>query len=840
MSSGKRISLRNRLARRIGIAPSGSSSGSTPAASIARTSGTGRAAQSIVTVSSITPSIDHSQAFLADALKKLPDKERAVVESNAASNIGDAVSAAYDAAEKQRIICEDKRWPISAKAKQVILWLDRFKGVGNVAANADPINAGLPWAGVRFLLTVLVADIAQMNALMEGMELALKVTNRLCAYFAYFQQLPAHLTTDNLRSALVDLYALILKFFATAIDVYSSHSAQRKLQAIWQESEIKLFEGQCNALANHVEIAVHNCDRHLNAESSLAAARWRSDLEAQLKRLDSISKIEASLEEVHVKIDLSKLLIVPTATYDSSEESLLPTCLEGTRVDLLRLISDWSTDTNGKCIFWLCGKAGTGKSTISRTVAKSLEESGTLAASFFFKRGYAGRGNADRFFTTIVAQLSDRIPALRALVAEALDKDSFICSRGLQEQFDKLLQGPLKYLGLTQQLPQVYLTVVIDALDECDRRHTKKFFNLLASVNSISTLHLRIFVTSRPELPIEIGFKNIDGALHEDVYLEQVQSSTIAADLRTYFVYKFAEIRADCSPPLPPEWPSPNTIEKLVTLAVPLFIFAATVCRFLGEGSPQKRLNGILDERHAVSSLRLDNDYTHLRLIYSQILQQITASSLGEAGSEDVEQIKRVLGPIVVAANPLSVDALSSLTRIDAHDIRFVVERLKSVLNVPQDPSQPIQTLHLSFREFLLDTKNNENIAFRIDEQQTHAGFARQCICILLTKDALRQDICSINTPGRKRHQITDAHIAQSIPRDVAYACMYWPYHLVASGGKVTNNSPAFKLLTTHLLHWLEAMSWLGRYNLAVSSIIDLCAVSEVNCYCRKAHLAIY
>jgi len=40
------------------------------------------------------------------------------------------------------------------EADKVMLWLDRFKQVGDIAVNADPIHAGLPWAGIRLLLEV--------------------------------------------------------------------------------------------------------------------------------------------------------------------------------------------------------------------------------------------------------------------------------------------------------------------------------------------------------------------------------------------------------------------------------------------------------------------------------------------------------------------------------------------------------------------------------------------------------------------------------------------------------------------------------------------------------------
>lgn len=40
------------------------------------------------------------------------------------------------------------------EADKVLLWLDRLKQVGDITVNADPIHAGLPWAGIRLLLEV--------------------------------------------------------------------------------------------------------------------------------------------------------------------------------------------------------------------------------------------------------------------------------------------------------------------------------------------------------------------------------------------------------------------------------------------------------------------------------------------------------------------------------------------------------------------------------------------------------------------------------------------------------------------------------------------------------------
>ena len=39
-------------------------------------------------------------------------------------------------------------------AEKIVHWVNKFKEIGDVAVNFDPVHASLPWAGVRFLLEV--------------------------------------------------------------------------------------------------------------------------------------------------------------------------------------------------------------------------------------------------------------------------------------------------------------------------------------------------------------------------------------------------------------------------------------------------------------------------------------------------------------------------------------------------------------------------------------------------------------------------------------------------------------------------------------------------------------
>lgn len=95
------------------------------------------------------------------------------------------------------------------------------------------------------------------------------------------------------------------------------------------------------------------------------------------------------MDSSHSKMVLDRLPTAAGAAHDSSDSWLQATCLENTRVDVLREISEWASDSdsNSTTLRLLNDMAGTGKSTISRTVAQRLAEEGTLGGSFFFKKG---------------------------------------------------------------------------------------------------------------------------------------------------------------------------------------------------------------------------------------------------------------------------------------------------------------------------------------------------------------------------------------------------------------------------------------------------------------------
>jgi hypothetical protein len=181
-----------------------------------------------------------------------------------------------------------------------------------------------------------------------------------------------------------------------------------------------------------------------------------------------------------------------------------------TRVDLLQGIYDWADGTDGqdeRCIFWLDGLAGTGKSTVPRTVARRINEQKRLGTSFFFSKGGGDVSHAGKFFTSLAAQLAFNVPSLRQYICEAVTKWSDIASLSFSEQWRQLVLSPLS--NLQSESCQSYI-LVVDALDECeDNKDVRIILQLLAKARSLTTVRLQVFLTSRSEISIRYNMHDI-------------------------------------------------------------------------------------------------------------------------------------------------------------------------------------------------------------------------------------------------------------------------------------------------------------------------------------------
>jgi len=405
--------------------------------------------------------------------------------------------------------------------------------------------------------------------------------------------------------------------------------------------------------------------------------------------------------------DREQLKYVPGAVFDAYGLEY-KACHPETRRELLEEIESWAEHPTGHCIFWLNGMAGTGKSTIAYTVAKRLNEAGSsghakLGASFFFKRGEGDRASAALFFPTIVRQLCQKIPDLTAHIDQAIIMDPDICSKALDEQFDKLLNKPLS--KLSSSLTLTTYIVVVDAIDECQNEDDVwTLLQLWSCLSRYRHRYIRWFLTTRPELAIQLGFSRMPTDAHRNVVLHEISSPTITRDISIFLADNLSQTRHEYNHmplsddiPLPEDWPGATVLQQLTQIAVPLFIIAATICRFVQDRNfdPQDQLQAILQSRRI-------GQFSDLSQTYLPILERITSSSINKASQHLIyQEFRLIVGALIIITKPLSRCGLAVILQLPQATVTLRLRLLHSVIKVPQQADGPVRLLHLSFGEFL-------------------------------------------------------------------------------------------------------------------------------------------
>lgn len=513
---------------------------------------------------------------------------------------------------------------------------------------------------------------------------------------------------------------------------------------------------------------------------------------------------------------LDQLPVAEQAAFNASKNQDDPLCLPNTRVDVLKQMRAWVYDGSDKrCLFWLSGMAGTGKSTIARTIARELHDSGHLGASFFFTRGGGDVAHAGKFFTSIAKQLVlSQPPALKAAIYEAVADKPDIIHKGRWDQWTHLIYRPLSSLKPVSTPSLVVL--VVDALDECSgASDVEGIISLLAKVKQLENVHLRIILTSRPECVVRLAFHDLPGFVHRDLILDDISRPIVDIDIRLFFNHYFGVIRR-MARGLPTDWPSEQDMDVLVHRAGGLFIYAATTCRYVLEG---KRLaKGRLDIILKASS-GLGAAEKHLDEIYALILGQSVDGSYESWETESLYALFReIVGAIAILFEPLSSTAITVLLAKSEGDVESALGGLESILDYRADRQWPIRLLHPSFRDFLLDHERCQDDNFQVNAQNTHDLLARQCLNRLL---CMKADMCGLSHPGILQGEINPQHVFQHITPELQYACLYWVKHLERSPSRPAK-AKVITFLEMHLLHWLEALSLVGKIGEAVQIITQL------------------
>ncbi|EWG38467.1 hypothetical protein FVEG_14893 [Fusarium verticillioides 7600] len=518
------------------------------------------------------------------------------------------------------------------------------------------------------------------------------------------------------------------------------------------------------------------------------------------------------------------LLTCGKARFDSEDVNESPVCQEGTQTRARQYICDW-IDKGEEPLLWIYSQAGTGKSTLARTMARYLTETGQIAAGYFFKRGDKDRNLASRVFPTIANQFVSTIPHYESYLRQSVNacENMDFESMHFKKQLEVLIKAPLS------QVDPVPCTkvIIIDALDECsDLLKTGQIIGLLLDLAKSTKMRFRILVTSRDEDLLRTA---IEEQAHDSLALASTFRKDNVSDINSILKFGFHKIRQEMG--IGHGWPTDeqfHEVSRRSTDPSPLFIYAVTLLRFLYDGTkrsfPQKRLDlWIRRKRDAVSRTQLDEMYT---IVFENLDRNMEDGNSGYLMDEDKNDFRKMLGSIVIAAEPLTANAMADILSFDRDEILFRLKACHAVLYVPDKNEDEVSMVHKSFSDFLLDHRESQKQWFRVDQMKMNCILAQGCLQYL--EKTLKANICEIQDPGMPRAGIDPMTIRSHISKGLKYASSHWAFHSRNAADKSLLSTSVEPFLENHFLNWVECLAVIGRLDRVSTAVMELQAMNQV------------
>ncbi|KAI5829073.1 WD40 repeat-like protein [Schizophyllum commune Tattone D] len=168
--------------------------------------------------------------------------------------------------------------------------------------------------------------------------------------------------------------------------------------------------------------------------------------------------------------------------------------------------------------------------------------------------------------------------------------------------------------------------------------------------------------------------------------------------------------------------------------------------------------------------------------------------------------------------------SIAKVHLVNADDLDFVFLGLGSLLTgVTPASADPIQPLHTSFREFILDTTQSQPFSLGHDLAAAHAEVAYACLRIMNDPmEGLRFNVCSLSRSFilKKHIQDLEQRVFEYISPGLQYACRQGGAHFSFGAIRLsgTSPSPCFSrihreltvLLKRNFLFWLETCGYMS------------------------------
>ncbi|KIO17082.1 hypothetical protein M407DRAFT_33260, partial [Tulasnella calospora MUT 4182] len=398
-------------------------------------------------------------------------------------------------------------------------------------------------------------------------------------------------------------------------------------------------------------------------------------------------------------------------------------------------------------------------------------------------------------------------PEVKESILQSVGENQDIGQARLQDQFQALFVRSLGRLRNTS--PPILL--VVDALDECaDVNYAVNFVGLLNRFLPSLTVNIKVLLTTRPEAPL---LRALEPTPWHTKDLDPM--AAVDGDIAKFLQHGFLKIRERHN--LEEDWPSPDNLRDIVHMSQGLFQWAHTAINYMMEGSPQDRLQELLDLPSICQGM--DN-------LYLQILSK--AFKKAKENPVRGELFRHLLGALVVTPYPISLEIFAylyadhptfrnkPLENITRYLRLEVLGDLKSLIHIPDKPTDPIQLMHTSVRDLLVDNTRCGGEPYSVNVTSNHHYLALKCLQLM--EHDLKTNVCALNNLSKPNSDAGVQDLVERyVPKGLQYCCRSWPIHLVqsmleVSEGLAESILAKFKQLSKEkLLAWLEVMTLIGE-----------------------------
>ncbi|KAF9643346.1 hypothetical protein BDM02DRAFT_3191803 [Thelephora ganbajun] len=586
---------------------------------------------------------------------------------------------------------------------------------------------------------------------------------------------------------------------------------------LWDENEhehraklfdtLRLIGDNGNALYNRINAQGYmECQDDIQAVSAMADDIRDAVIDYQMAQQRAIYDLNCRLIDA---ADLSVLNGCRRAHGAGYQRGDRKGCLRGTRETVLNDIESWTRDFKKPPVFWLNGLAGTGKTTIAKTVSEQVFADGLLGASFFCSRDFEDRSDLRLIFPTLAFQLAHKYPTFRSVLVPLLRSNPDIVYEPHTNQMRELIVEPLKSAD-------VWTVVVIDALDECkDEEPQSTILSVLGRfVEQIPKV--KFFITGRPEPRIKDGFRLPLLVDSTNIFiLHDVHPSLIKSDIRVFLKHELSEVarrhRLE-------GWPSDEHIDILCDRADG---FSTRL--------PEQQLEVIVNLPECTSheGRTRFNPKATLDALYTSILK----AAFNEEDPEVDLKVRSTIGTVVLVVNPLPPPVIAELIGLNVREVTLFLTLVQSLLAFDEDSSQPVKPFHKSFPDFITDPSRCTDLRFRISPRSLHLEPAMNYLRVM--NDGLERNLLSLPDYALNSEvEDLETRIDNRISDALRYACRSWHSHLTKAEGDVTEVISHLRVfLEEKFLAWLEVLSVLGTVGGAIVGLEQLISRLQEACF---------